>query len=407
MTRVLLTTCAAVLYAAASLAQSASIQTTTASSPVAFLYFSTFSPGHNSLTPGKGKTQINAYSVASDGSLTKIPGSPFAVNGSTTQMCANNKYLFAATHIEQADNTYPKKVNSYRIASNGALTLSHVLGNAILTNLTLDHTGGTLYAQKNGIGDILAYEVRWSDGGLEYLGNTFAPSLEFQFPDFYAPLSFTGDNKYAYANTFDGYMRAGNHSLIDLHLGLPQVVSLQAAADPNGNLAGLLKLGFDSKGAGIFGVASYKVGSDGSLTTTQTNGTVPRTNLKDVNSMSMSPSGKILAVGGSGEVQLFHWNGSAPATPFADLPIKQYEGVPDQVLTVPGSAVVLLWDNANHLYAYEEGFTPAPSGETGYLYVWTVTPDGYKAAPGSPHAFFGPISTVLSGPGMEVLSLTH
>lgn len=408
MNIVVLSACAVVLCGVATLTETASTQTSTgSSSPVAFLYFSTYSPGFDSLTPGKAKTQINGYSVAADGSLTKIPGSPFAVNGATTEIVANNKFLFATTHIEQADSSYPKKINSYRIGANGALTLSHVLWNALLTNITLDHTGGTLYGQNHGLSDILAYEVRWTDGGLEYLHNTYSETLEYSFPDFYSPLTFTGDNKYAYGNTYDGFLRAGNHTLIDLHVTTPPLASLEVAADPNGNLAGLMKLGFDANGAGIFGVASYKVGADGSLTTTQTTANVPRAKLKDVNSMSMSPSGKILAVGGLGEVQLFHWNGAAPATPFADLPIKPYPGVPDQVLTVPGSAVILLWDKANHLFAYEEGYTPAPSGQTGWLYVWTVTPSGYKSAPGSPHAFFGPISTVVSGPGMEVLSLPH
>jgi hypothetical protein len=401
-----LLTCATALSAVAILAQSSPAQTTaSSSSPVAYLYFSRYSPGYDSLVPGKGKTQIEAYSVAADGSLTKIAGSPFAVNEATTQLCVNNKFLFAATHIQQADNGYPKKVNSYRVASNGALTLSHVLGNSNLTNITLDHTGETVYGQKSGLGDILSYEVRWSDGGLEYLGNTYTASLEFQLPFFDSPLTFTADNKYAYGNTYDGYMRAGNHSLIDLHFAQPDHVSLEAVADPHGNLAGLTK-GIVN-GVDVFGLVSYKVQADGSLTTAWTSGDGTLIKLKDVNSMNMSTSGKILAVGGLGEVQLVHWNGTAPATPFKDLQIKSYPGVPDQVLSVPGSAVVLLWDNANHLYAYEEGFTPAQSGETGYLYVWNVTPDGVTSAPGSPHAFSGPISTVVDGPGMAVLSLTH
>lgn len=404
MTKHVVLTCATVMATAALLVSSSPAQTTGSSSPVAYVYFSRYSPGYNSLTPGKGKTQIEAYKVAADGSLTKVAGAPFAVKGASTQLAANNKYLFAATHIQQADNGYPKKINSYKIGANGALTLSHVLGGANVTNITLDHTGETLYGQRSGQGDLLAYDVRWSDGGLEYLGNTYAPSLDGQLPFFNAPLTFTGDNKYAYANTLDGYMRAGNHSLIDLHIAGPDVFSYETVADPQGNLAGLTK--GVANGMSVFGIASYKVGADGSLTTGWTSEEGSLITLKDVNSLSMSPSGKILAVGGLGGVQLLHWNGTAAATAYKLLPIKAYPGG-GQALDVPGSAVVLQWDNANHLYAYEEGFTPAPSGATGYLYVWTVTASGVKSAPGSPHAFSGPISTVVDGPGLEVVSLTH
>src|SRR5689334_22121069 len=101
-----LLTCATTLSAVAMLAQPSLAQTTAASTPVAYLYFSRYTPGNASLTPGVGKTQIEAYKVAADGSLTKISGAPFAVKGATTQLCANNKFLFAATHIEQANNSY-------------------------------------------------------------------------------------------------------------------------------------------------------------------------------------------------------------------------------------------------------------------------------------------------------------
>jgi len=399
MKKQFLLSCSIALCSVAMLAQACLSQTT--SSPVAFLYFSRYTPGYDSLTPGLGKTQIEAYKVAADGSLTKIAGAPFAVKGATTQMCVNHNYLFAATHIEQAGNTYPKKINSYRIASNGALTLSHVLGNANLINLTLDHTGETLYAEKSTLDDILSYDVRWSDGGLEYLGNAYSPPLAYQIPWFNSPVTFTADNKYAYGDSAAGFLRAGNHSLIDLYLGSTDVFSSEVVADPFGNLAGLIK--GSTNGVAAFGVASYKVQADGSLTTSWNSGNGTLISLKDVNSMSMSPSGKILAIGGFGGGQLLHWDGTAAATAFKTLAIKSYP-VSGQFPGGPGSAVVLLWDKANHLYAYEESSDP---GQPGYLYVWNVTPTGTTIAPGSPHQFSGPISIVVAGPGMAVLNLTH
>jgi hypothetical protein len=400
----------ATLCAAAALAQTSTNQIVKASqsssSPAAYLYFSEYTPGHASLTPGQGETQIEGYSVAADGSLTKISGAPFAVGGYTTQIAVNGKYLFASTHIELGNNQFPKKMNSYKISSVGALTLSHVLGNADLTNITLDRTGETLYGQLDGTTDLLSYEVRWADGGLEYLGQVTAHDLAYEQAWQDLPVTFSADNKYAFGTTDASYLRAGNHELVRASTAVTQPVSFALAADPNNNLAGIADLGFNASGFAMYGIASYQVASDGTLTTTATAENVPRLNSSSFDTLSVSPSGKFLAVSAGGEVQIFHWNGAAPVTPFADLPLAYYPGVPNQVGGVGGSAVILLWDNANHLFAYEEGFTPAPSGSNGYLYVWTVTADGVTSAPGSPLEFQNPISTVAEGPGMAVQALT-
>ena len=177
MTSKLFAVLATVLLTGAALAQNTTPSTSeNSTAPVAYLYFSVYEPGHDTVTPGKARTRIEAYSVKPDGSLSTIPGSPFAKDGYTTQMCVNGKYLFATTHLEQT-HLFPGKVNSYKIESDGALKLSHVLGDAVLTNITLDRTGDTLYGQKYGFGDLLSYRVRWSDGGLEYLGQVTAVDL--------------------------------------------------------------------------------------------------------------------------------------------------------------------------------------------------------------------------------------
>lgn len=402
------TICAAVAFAQPSTSQIVKASDSS-NSPVAHLYFSEYATGHASSTPGQGETQIEAYSVAADGSLTKIAGAPFAVGGYNTQICVNSSYLFASTHIELGNNQFPKKMNSYRISSDGALKLSHVLGNADLTNITLDQTGETLYGQKEGLPDVLSYEVRWSDGGLEYLGQVTATDLGYRpaWGGLNLPITFSSDNKYAFGTTVASYLRAGNHELVRGPVSNPPPASFEVAAAPNNNLAGILNLGFDSNGVQYFGVASYQIAADGTLTTTTTDENAPRVNFKSVDTLSMSPSGKFLAVGGFGGVQVFQtWNFSAPATPFAQMPINFYPGDPNPSDGVPGDAVILLWDNANHLFAYEEGATDAPSGSNGYLYVWTVTENGVTSAPGSPLNFQNPISTVADGPGMAVQALT-
>jgi hypothetical protein len=91
---------------------------------------------------------------------------------------------------------------------------------------------------------------------------------------------------------------------------------------------------------------------------------MPQTLTNSVNDLWMSPSGKLLAVGGPGGLQVFHFNGAKPITDYTGL------------LTTD-SIDQLFWDNNNHLYAISRQF--------GNLFVFTVTPLGYSQAPGSPH----------------------
>ena len=84
----------------------------------------------------------------------------------------------------------------------------------------------------------------------------------------------------------------------------------------------------------------------------------------------MAPSGKLLVVAGSSGPQVFHFNGASPITkytaPLTTQAVKQ-----------------MFWDNANHLYAIG-GTTNAWK-----LWVWTVTPTSWSAAPGSPYSIPG------------------
>jgi hypothetical protein len=81
----------------------------------------------------------------------------------------------------------------------------------------------------------------------------------------------------------------------------------------------------------------------------------------------MSPSGKILAVGGAyfedepRGLFVMHFNGAELITPYSG------------VLTSDGIWSVR-WDNDNHLYAIGH-----------YLHVYTITPTSIKEAPGSPY----------------------
>ena len=101
---------------------------------------------------------------------------------------------------------------------------------------------------------------------------------------------------------------------------------------------------------------------------------MPRTANEYVYDIQMSPSGKLLAVGGSAGLQVFHFNGSEPVT--------HYTG-----LLVAGEIDRVAWDNDNHLYAM--------GSKSGELFVFTVTPTSHAQAPGSPYAITNPLSLAV------------
>jgi hypothetical protein len=90
--------------------------------------------------------------------------------------------------------------------------------------------------------------------------------------------------------------------------------------------------------------------------------------------MSMAPSGKLLTVGGSGGLQIFHFHGAAPPT--ADTGLLTSDEI-DQ----------LFWDHDNHLYAI--------STTTNRLFVFTITPTHHHEAPGSPYTVEAPQSLAV------------
>jgi hypothetical protein len=68
---------------------------------------------------------------------------------------------------------------------------------------------------------------------------------------------------------------------------------------------------------------------------------MPKVAVGTVNDYWMSPNGKYLAVGGSGGLQIFHFNGANPITKFTGL-------------LTSNQIIQMFWDNANHLYAISE-----------------------------------------------------
>ena len=365
----------------------------TTSAPVAHVYINS-------------GTKILAYSAAPDGKLTSVPGSPFNYN--LSGMGANGHYLFGY------EGSGPI-IASLSMATNGALhkvattNPDDFNSNGCPPNFgagfRIDHSGQDLY--NAAIDDdefcstsFQSFRIDDANGKLTFLGDTGG------YFDGGSGLNILGNNEYAYTpectdfdapgphdhpddNNFHAaivvYQRSSNGELIDSNAttsfpAAPNDSSdptqpspgfycpSTAATDPTNHIAMLLQA-VDENLAEYYGppvIATYTADAHGNLTTTSTykNMAVSETG---GGGMRMSPSGKLLAVGGSG-LEIFHFNGGNPITKYK--------------LLLSGDGIgQILWDNDNHMYALGRD----AKGD-GKLWVYTVTPTNVAEAPGSPYS---------------------
>ncbi|HWG19087.1 MAG TPA: hypothetical protein VG225_01070 [Terracidiphilus sp.] len=353
--------------------------TTTTSGPAAYVYVSS-TPKNSSVN------EIIGYAAAPNGVLTALNGSPYTAD--VTTMAVNGKYLFGA-------NKNGVYIDSYHIRSNGSLSLWEQTDVAKFNYndcgssgpLFLDHTGQTLYDMEfdaNGCAnnEYESLAVNKADGALSNIGSSTYTSWLYQ------AASFIGNNVYAYSVacignsywTIFGEQRASNGLLTSIgnfKAPLPTPKSgdfwcpAQAAADPTDHVAMVMQPVNGSTFASDGGaqIASFTAASNGNLSTTNTRSTMPVTSVGTALSISMAPSGKLLAVGGSAGLQIFHFNGASAATK-------------DTGLLTTAEIDQMFWDDQNHLYAI--------SRSAGRLYVFTITPTSVSQAAGSPHAITGP-----------------
>jgi len=359
----------------------ASLEAASAPSPAAYVYVS-------STVKGGNVNEVEAFSAATNGKLTAIEGSPFQENVST--MAVNGKYLFAVDR-----NGFD--LDAYTIEADGALhfatsTNASQSGDCnFLGPMVLDHTGSTLYDMEyNGSGcannTFESFEVNKSNGALNDLGNSSANDW------LYLPVSFIGNNAYAYTASCLSNMYWGIYGFKRSSSGLMTEIDAkatpptpptgyfycpsQAAADPTDHVAISMQpvnqSTFDpDKPAQL---ATFTADSNGNLTTGSTSANMPQAAVGTVTDLNMAPGGKLLAVGGTAGLQIFHFNGSSPIT--------HYTG-----LLTSDEIDQFFWDNQNHLYAI--------SRSKGKLFVFTVTPTSYSEAPGSPYSINQPVDVIV------------
>jgi hypothetical protein len=346
-------------------------------SPVAYVYVNAMDGG---------KAEIYGFAADSKGGLSGIPGSPFPGFADVGYWAGKNGYLFATDGT--TDATY---IFSYLVSSIGVprkVAKIKVAGqNVGVCCLFLDRTAEDLYDYEVDYGGnnyYRSFRIDRSTGRLTYLGG-----LNVGYGS--GPggkMSFAGDNLYAYtAYNFCyygcswGILGARRNSKGKLAGssaggGPPTAkdgdayLAAYPGADPTDHVAIAVQAVNQFGNDGLPQLATYTVHSDGNLTTKSAYWNMPTTANQGVYDVEISPSGKLLAVAGTAGLEVFHFNGSKPITPYTGL--LENDEI-DQCL----------WDNDNHLYAI--------SSKSNRLFVFTVTPTGYYQAPGSPYVI-GPVT---------------
>lgn len=350
--------------------------------PVAFVYVSSH--------PDSGKNVVDEFAAAADGRLTEVPGSPYGVNASGLSI--NGDRLYAANDSDSI-------IESFLIRSNGALHY--------LTSTTYEDVpggkgcgqAGSIYPDRSGTdlyitlfnGDCATndYEESFTannaNGSIKHLGNIETGA----FFAAYLPATFLGNNRFAYSANNNGnacmyyklwgFERSSDGNLTEANIsakfpappsGSTLYIADFTATDASDHVAIALQAAsppFSCNSNPRLG--SFTADSKGNLTTTNTNATMPSSINATINDMKISPAGNMLAVGGEQGLQVFHFNGDKPPTPYTGI------------VTVD-PVTEMFWDSSNHLYVISQS--------AGRLHVFTITASSYHEASGSPYPITSP-----------------
>jgi len=383
-------------------------------SPVAYVYVAQT----DQLPSESFATQpIYAFSVTSNGKVTPVEGSPFTEISGMMVGANDTHFITNGYGGDLSGGQLPLNyLYSYEIASNGAIgkqvseidtqlysgsDCSSAFGADFPDGAELDHTGQYVYMPycNNAVqtykiaksGDLTFQNASIYDDPTIY--NTSHPIYDNQdLMDLGLP-KLIGNSAFAYSETlikegptdfpatgFADFARKSDGSLE--YLGIPSVTGPGlpenyfpyftglSTEDPSNHLAvmlGMLKFTPPNTRANEgCALASFTVGSQGQLASTNTHENMPFLPFCG-QGMLLSPNGKVLVVlpNNGASLQFFHFNGSEPITAFA------------QVTGKSGFFGIMAWDSSDHLYAL--------NGLTGRLHVYTVTSTAVVEAPGSPY----------------------
>jgi len=330
-------------------------------------------------------THLDVFNVSSSRKLTPISGSPFS-NISLSHLSINKKFLFGASDDQ-------KTIITYSIASNGAPKILGQIDTSLYNDETdcagpqptlIDHTGVTIYNYQADCDDTAvtqSYKIE-ENGELQYLSRVLTTEDLSM-----TPTVLIGNNDYAY-NFGSKYELPGVRSFIFKRESDGTLDQVNATVNfPKPAIAGdvydndrttavdstdhivlpLYEVNPDTgESDGPDRLYSHTADSKGNLTTTNTLANAPTIEVESAEAMSISPSAKLLAVGGgqygNKGFQVFHFNGASPITKDTGL------------LHSSENFLQFGWDKDNHLFALS----------TSALHIYSATPTSVKEEAGSP-----------------------
>ena len=375
-----------------------------AQSPVAYVYV-----GQDAVQTEY--SPIYAFAASSDGKLKPLEGSPFTQAENTGIMIGTNgsHFIFAGQGPGDTGANPLDYLYSYEVSSDGAIgqqlssvdAASYAPAGCITSQqaeadfAVLDHTGQYVYLPHCGA-SIQTYKIEHS-GELVFQSDTI-----FNAQGEGGPVKIAGNDAYAYTRTeidslqhgypegLNAFVRKSDGSMdyigfaditgpnlppdyFDSFAGLPgnwyfpyAYAIAPLTNDPTNHFAAMLTIEkftppdtIANEGCAL---ASFTVGSQGQLTSTNTYDEMPH--VCGIG-MLLSPSGTVLAVNGGTNLQFFHFDGAKPITKFAQVDGKA------------GAFSNMAWDGSNHLYVL--------NALSGALRVYTVSSEKVVEASGSPH----------------------
>lgn len=338
---------------------------------------------------------VDVFDANTAGQLTLVSGSPFATAGQMGGI--NGKYLISVgtdylhTYPVESNGSLGKQTSEINTQSYGGSQC----GTTDNAGVMLDRTGNYFYVQLYGAtytsgGDTYVLCSDWQSYKLSMAGQfTFLGDLQneagYHGNAFTEPISaISSSDKFAYGAYDDVYAmdwapfaitstgELGTNSSFKQVGPTPEPTTsgdpnnyfpLDMTADTNNHLAILMYEAF-AQNPPPPQLASFVINAKGQITSTNTWQNMPTPAITNIENISMSTSGKLLAVYGNPGLQIFHFNASSPITPYTS------------VLLPNASINQVAWDNNNHLYAL--------SYASGELYVYTVTPTSVTPVSGSP-----------------------